>query len=173
MIKVNHPAPDFKLEGYFNDKFKEYSLKDYKGKWLVVFFYPLDFTFVCPTEIRQFSEMYPEFKKAGAEVLGVSVDSKYSHRAWVEGDLGTINFPLLSDFHRRMCEDYEVLIEEEGKSLRGTFIIDPKGMVRYLVVSDNDVGRSVEETLRVVKALQTGKLCAAEWKPGDKHVVEV
>ncbi len=172
MIKVGHPAPDFKLEGYFNGKFKEYSLKEFKDKWLVVFFYPLDFTFVCPTEIRQFSDKYNDFKKLGAEVVGVSVDSKYSHKAWVEGDLGKINFPLLSDFFKRMCEDYEVLIEEAGKSLRGTFIIDPKGNVRYVVVSDNDVGRSVDETLRVVAALQTGKLCPVEWKPGDKHLVE-
>lgn len=168
MIKIGGPAPDFKLEGYFNGKFKEYSLKECKNKWLVLFFYPLDFTFICPTEIREFSHKYPQFKKLNAEVFGVSVDSKHSHKAWVEGPLGKINFPLLSDFHKRMSEDYEVLIEEEGTSLRGTFIIDPYGKVRYAVLSDNDVGRSVEETLRVVAALQTGKLCPVEWKPGEK-----
>jgi peroxiredoxin 2/4 len=172
MIKVGSPAPDFKLEGYFDGKFKEYALKDYKNKWVVLFFYPLDFTFVCPTEIRGFSEHYAAFKKAGAEVFGISVDSKDSHRAWVEGDLGEINFPLLSDFHRRMAEDYEVLHEEDGTARRGTFIIDPKGNVRYIIISDDDVGRSVDETLRVVHAFQTGKLCAAEWKPGDKHLVK-
>ncbi|MEK7643515.1 MAG: peroxiredoxin [Patescibacteria group bacterium] len=168
MIKIGDQAPDFKVEGYFNGAFKEYSLKQYKNKWLVIFFYPLDFTFVCPTEIRQFSKKYDEFKKLRAEVLGVSVDSVHSHKAWVEGPLGKITFPLLSDFHKKMCRDYEVLIEDEGTSLRGTFIVDPYGKVRYYVVSDNDVGLSVDETLRVVQALQTGKLCPVEWTPGKK-----
>lgn len=168
MIKVGQEVPDFKLQGYADGKFKDYALKDFKNKWLVIFFYPLDFTFVCPTEIREFSEHTSEFKKAGAEVVGVSVDSVYSHKAWVEGDLGKIKFPLLSDFQKRMSEDYEVLLEEEGIALRGTFIVDPKGKLRYMVISDNDVGRSVKETLRVLKALQTGKLCPVEWTPGKK-----
>ncbi|MBI5045498.1 MAG: peroxiredoxin [Candidatus Niyogibacteria bacterium] len=168
MIKVGQEVPDFKLQGYADGKFKDYSLKDFKNKWLVIFFYPLDFTFVCPTEIREFSEHESDFKKAGAEVVGVSVDSVYSHKAWVEGGLGKIKFPLLSDFQKRMSEDYEVLLEEEGIALRGTFIVDPKGKLRYMVISDNDVGRSVKETLRVLKALQTGKLCPVEWAPGKK-----
>ena len=168
MIKIGENVPDFKLKGYFNGKFKEYALKDYKNKWVVIFFYPLDFTFVCPTEIKEFSAKHASFKKLNAEVVGVSVDSEHSHKAWVEGPLGKINFPLLSDFHKRMSEDYEVLQEDEGTALRGTFIIDPYGKLRYMVVSDHDVGRSVDETLRVVSALQTGKLCPAEWKPGDK-----
>jgi peroxiredoxin 2/4 len=168
MIKIGEQAPEFKLKGYFSGKFREYSLKDFKNKWLVVFFYPLDFTFVCPTEIKEFSEKYQAFKKLNAEVIGVSVDSEHSHKAWVEGPLGAITFPLLSDFHKRMTEDYEILKEDEGVAYRGTFIIDPYGKVRYMVVSDNDVGRSVGETLRVVAALQTGKLCPAEWKPGQK-----
>lgn len=165
---MNEQAPDFRLEGYHNGKFKHVSLKDFKNKWLVVFFYPLDFTFVCPTEIREFSRRHKDFQKANAEIVGVSVDSVHSHKAWVEGDLGKITFPLLSDFHKKMARDYEVLIEEEGVALRGTFVIDPYGKVRWYVVSDNDVGRSVAETLRVVKALQTGKLCPIEWKPGQK-----
>ena len=168
MIKVGSEVPDFKLQGYSNGKFKDYSLKDYKNKWLVIFFYPLDFTFVCPTEIREFSDHAAQFKKLGAEVIGVSVDSVHSHKAWIEGGLGKINFPLLSDFHKRMSEDYEVLLEEEGIALRGTFIIDPKGILRYMMVSDNDIGRSVKETIRVVEALQTGKLCPVEWKKGEK-----
>ena len=168
MIKVGQEAPDFKLQGYADGKFKDYSLKDFKNKWLVIFFYPLDFTFVCPTEIREFSEHSSDFKKAGAAVVGVSVDSVYSHKAWVEGGLGKIKFPLLSDFQKRMSEDYEVLLEEEGIALRGTFIVDPKGKLLYMVISDNDVGRSVKETLRVLKALQTGKLCPVEWAPGKK-----
>jgi peroxiredoxin 2/4 len=168
MIHINESAPEFHLEGYHNGKFKHFGLKDFKDKWLVVFFYPLDFTFVCPTEIREFSKRHKDFQKAGAEIVGVSVDSVHSHKAWVEGDLGKITYPLLSDFHKKMSRDYEVLIEEEGVALRGTFIIDPYGKVRWYVVSDNDVGRSVSETLRVVKALQTGKLCPIEWKPGEK-----
>lgn len=168
MIKIGGQAPDFKLQGYFNGKYKEYTLKEYKNKWLVVFFYPLDFTFICPTEIRQFSEKYSQFKKLNADVVGISVDSKEAHKAWVEGPLGKLHFPLLSDFHKKVSEDYEVLDEEAGTAQRGTFVIDPYGKVRYLVISDDDVGRSVEETLRVVAALQTGKLCPVEWKPGEK-----
>ncbi len=168
MIKIGEQAPDFKLEGYKDGKFKEYSFRQYKNKWLVIFFYPLDFTFVCPTEIRAFSKKYDEFKKLGAEVVGVSVDSVHSHKAWVEGALGKINFPLLSDFHKKMSNDYEVLDEDAGTACRGTFIVSPEGRLRYQVVSDDDVGRSVDETLRVVQALQTGKLCPVEWVPGKK-----
>ena len=168
MVKIGSPAPNFHLEGFSKGHFKKYELKDFKGKWLVVFFYPLDFTFVCPTEIREFSARYPEFKKLNAEVLGVSVDSVHSHEAWVEGSLGAINFPLLSDFHKKMARDYEVLLEDEGVALRATLLIDPYGKVQYALLCNNDVGRSVAETLRVLAAFQTGKLCPAEWKPGQK-----
>jgi alkyl hydroperoxide reductase subunit AhpC len=168
MLKVGNIVPDFKLQGFFNGKFKEYALTDFKNKWLVIFFYPLDFTFVCPTEIREFSDHAVDFKKLHTEVVGVSVDSVHSHKAWVEGSLGKINFPLLSDFHKKMTESYGVLLEEEGVALRGTFIVDPYGRLRYMVISDNDVGRSVKETLRVLDALQTGKLCPVEWKRGEK-----
>lgn len=168
MIKIGQLAPDFELEGVKDGKFRTYALKDYKGKWLVVFFYPLDFTFVCPTEIREYSELYEKFKKEGAEILGVSVDSVHSHKAWVEDGLGPIKFPLLSDFKRTMSEDYEVLLEDEGIAGRGTFIIDPQGKVRHIVISDNDVGRSAHETLRVIQALKTGKLCPASWEKGKK-----
>jgi len=167
MINIGKGAPDFNLQGVMDGKFKDYSLGDYKGKWLVVFFYPLDFTFVCPTEIREFSTHNEEFEKLNTSVLGVSVDSVHSHKAWVAGDLGPLKFPLLSDFHKKMSRDYDVLLEEEGISLRGTFIIDPEGIVRHLTVSDNDVGRSVAETLRIVTALQTGKLCPVEWQSGQ------
>ncbi|MBI2052663.1 MAG: peroxiredoxin [Candidatus Ryanbacteria bacterium] len=168
MLKIGEEAPDFKLQGYIDGKFKDFALKQFRSKWLVIFFYPLDFTFVCPTEIRQFSKRYEDFKKLKADVVGVSVDSVHSHKAWVEGPLGKIRFPLLSDFHKKMSRDYDVLIDDEGVALRGTFIIDPYGKLRYMVVSDNDVGRSVEETLRVLAALQTGKLCPVEWTPGKK-----
>lgn len=168
MIKIGIPAPQFHLEGFYKGHVKKYELKDFKGKWLVLFFYPLDFTFVCPTEIREFSARYPEFKKLSAEVLGISVDSVHSHKAWVEGSLGAINFPLLSDFHKKMARDYDALVEEDGVALRATFIIDPYGKMQYALLCNNDVGRSVAETLRVLAAFQTGKLCPAEWKPGQK-----
>lgn len=167
MVKVGAQAPDFKLEGYYNGKIQEFSLKDYKGKWIVLFFYPLDFTFICPTEVTEFSKRYSEFKKAGAEVLGVSVDSVYSHKDWIE-KLGGLKYPLLSDFKKEVSRNYEVLIEEKGFALRATFIIDPDGVVKHFVMSDIGVGRSVSETLRVLNALQTGKLCPVEWKPGEK-----
>lgn len=175
---VGRPAPDFKMETALGDGtgFGSVQLSDYKGKWLVFFFYPLDFTFVCPTEITALSDAYDEFKKLNTEILGVSVDSKHSHRAWIntpksENGLGKLNFPLAADITKQVSRDYGVLIEEEGVALRGLFIIDPEGEVKYQVVNHNDVGRSVEETLRVLQALQSGGLCPMNWKPGDKHLV--
>ncbi|HEY9583154.1 MAG TPA: peroxiredoxin [Candidatus Paceibacterota bacterium] len=166
---IGSQAPDFVLDGVMNGKYRRYSLKDYKNKWLVVFFYPLDFTFICPTEIREFSRKAGEFRKVMCEIVGVSVDSKESHKAWIERDFkGKLAFPLLSDFQRIMINNYGVHKTDEGVAYRGTFIIDPKGILRHITISDNDVGRSVEETLRVVKALQTGKLCPVEWHPGQK-----
>lgn len=175
---VGRPAPDFTMEtatGNGQD-FGKASLTDYKGKWLVLFFYPLDFTFVCPTEITALSEAAGEFNKSNTEILGVSVDSKHSHRAWIntpvnDNGLGQLNFPLAADITKSVARDYGVLIEEEGIALRGLFIIDPEGEVKYQVVNHNNVGRSVEETLRVLQALQSGGLCPINWKPGDKHLV--
>jgi peroxiredoxin (alkyl hydroperoxide reductase subunit C) len=152
------------------------SLSDYKGKWLVLFFYPLDFTFVCPTEITALSQAAEEFKNLDTEILGVSTDSKHSHRAWIntpinDNGLGQLNFPLAADLTKSVSRDYGVLIEEEGIALRGLFIIDPEGELKYQVVNHNDVGRSVEETLRVLQALQSGGLCPMNWKPGQKTLV--
>src|SRR5690606_16637558 len=168
------PAPDFEMESTKNLETLEEKVKlsDYEGKWLVLFFYPLDFTFVCPTEITALSDRYEEFQDLDAEILGVSTDSKFSHRAWIktprdENGLGDINYPLGADTTHQVSRDYGVLIEEEGVALRGLFIIDPQGIVRYQVVTDNDIGRSVDETLRVLQALQTGGLCPADWKPGQ------
>ncbi len=175
---VGRIAPNFNMETVNGDgtEFGTVQLSDYKGKWLVFFFYPLDFTFVCPTEITALSDAHEEFKKLNAEVLGVSVDSKHSHRAWIntpknDNGLGKLNFPLASDITKQVARDYGVLIEEEGVALRGLFIIDPEGELKYQVVNHNDVGRSVEETLRVLQALQSGGLCPMNWKPGDKHLV--
>ncbi|CAE6442329.1 unnamed protein product [Rhizoctonia solani] len=175
---VGRPAPDFKMEtatGNGQD-FSTAALSDYKGKWLVLFFYPLDFTFVCPTEITALSQAAEEFTKLNTEILGVSVDSKHSHRAWIntpvnDNGLGQLSFPLAADITKNVARDYGVLIEEEGIALRGLFIIDPEGEIKYQVVNHNDVGRSVEETLRVLQALQSGGLCPINWKPGDKHLV--
>ncbi len=168
MIKVGHPVPEFKLEGYQGGDFTWHELKSYKGKWVILVFYPLDFTFVCPTEIKGFNNAAPEFEKLNTQLFGISIDSVNSHKAW-EKDLGvSLSFPLLSDIKKEVCRAYNVLIEEEGIALRGTFIIDPEGVLKYQVVSFNDAGRSVGETMRALQALQSGKLCPVEWKPGEK-----
>lgn len=171
---VGKPAPDFTMETALGNgkDFGTASLSDYKGKWLVLFFYPLDFTFVCPTEIIAFSDEFELFEDLDVEVLGVSVDSKFSHRAWIntprdQNGLGELKFPLASDINKTVARDYGVLIEEEGIALRGLFIIDPDGIIKYQVVNHNDVGRSVDETVRIIQALQAGGLCPANWKPGD------
>ncbi|MDA3847837.1 MAG: peroxiredoxin [Vallitaleaceae bacterium] len=166
---VGNIAPDFSMNTALGDgsDFGKVTLGDYKGKWLVMFFYPLDFTFVCPTEITAYSKQIDAFNKLGAEVLAASVDSEHSHRAWINGDLGKVNFPIASDMTKQVAKHYGILIEEEGIALRGLFIIDPEGVVRYSVVHDLNVGRSVSETLRVLQALQAGGLCGIDWKPGD------
>ncbi|CAM3530283.1 peroxiredoxin [Paenibacillus lupini] len=175
---VGRPAPDFKMDTATGDgkDFGTATLADYKGKWLVLFFYPLDFTFVCPTEITALSLASEQFKALNTEVLGVSVDSKHSHRAWIntpvnDNGLGQLNFPLAADITKSVARDYGVLIEEEGVALRGLYIIDPEGEVKYQVVNHNDVGRSVDETLRVLQALQSGGLCPMNWKPGQQTLV--
>lgn len=174
---VGHYAPDFTMLSTKNMETlqESVSLQDYDGKWLVLFFYPLDFTFVCPTEIRGLSKQYDTFKDLNCEILGVSTDSVFSHRAWMttpeeQGGLGPIAYPLASDITHQVSRDYGVLLEDEGIALRGLFIIDPEGVVRYQVVTDNNVGRSVDETLRVLQALQSGGLCPIDWEPGDENL---
>ncbi len=166
---VGSKAPDFKMNTVLGngDDFGKVSLSDYEGEWLVLFFYPLDFTFVWPTEIRAFSERYSDFKEEDAEVLGVSTDSEHSHSTWINGDLGKLNFPLASDMTREVSRDYGVLVLEEGIAIRGTYIIDPEGIIRYSVVHDLDIGRNVDEVLRVLKALKTKGLVPANWEEGD------
>ena len=166
MVQVGQEAPEFALEGVLGGDFVDVKLSDYKGRWVVLFFYPLDFTFVCPTEIRGFASRVAEFEALGAQVLGASVDSKHSHRAWIERDFGELGYPLLSDFKRETAEAYGVLLPE-GMTLRGTFIIDPDGVLKYACVHDNSIGRNTDETLRVLQALQTGELCPVDWKPGQ------
>lgn len=173
--QVGHPAPDFEMASTKNiDSLKEsVKLSDYKGQWLVLLFYPLDFTFVCPTELTTFSDRYEDFKGIGADVIGASTDSVFSHRAWLrtardKGGVEGLKYPLASDVTKTVSRDYGVLLEDKGIALRGLFVIDPEGILRYKVVHDLNVGRSAEETLRVIQALQTGGLCQAEWKPGQE-----
>ncbi len=175
MIQVGTPAPEFIMEGVQDpaEDYRTHALSSYKGKWVVFFFYPADFTFICPTEITGFSDHADEFKKLNAVILGCSTDSKHSHRAWIEREGWKLNYPLLADITKRVSRDYNVLLEHEGVALRGTFIIDPEGILRWMVVSDNNVGRSVSETLRALQALQTGELCGVEWKPGNKTLGKV
>jgi peroxiredoxin 2/4 len=166
MVTMGSKAPEFNLKGLRAGKVADYSLQSFSGKWLVLFFYPADFTFICPTEVTGFSKMAGEFRAEEAEVLGASVDSIETHRSWID-ELGGIDYPLLSDSDKTMSRDYGVLIEKEAVSARATFILNPARDVNYLMVSHMNVGRSVEETLRVLKALRTGRLCPAEWRPGQ------
>ena len=171
--KVGQPAPHFNMLSTKNLKTLDeaVTLEDYKGKWLILFFYPYDFSFVCPTEIRALSARYEEFKDLNTEILGVSTDSVYSHKAWLQspeednGIQGT-KYLLASDNNHAVSEAYGVLVKEEGAALRGLFIIDPDGILQYSVIHNMDVGRSVDETLRVLEALQAGGLCGADWEPG-------
>ena len=173
VAKVGQPAPGFALEAVVGTvegkEFARINLADFRGKWLVLFFYPSDFTFVCPTEIKGFNDTLERFRELNAAVVAASTDSKWSHLAWIKrGDLGPLKYPLLADFTKDTARRYGILDEESGVALRGLFIIDPDGILQYQVVHNLDVGRSVEETLRVLQALQTGSLCPLGWKPGDK-----
>lgn len=157
-------APEFDAEAVYKGEFTDVKLSDHKGKWVLLFFYPLDFTFICPTEITGYSTRHEEFKSLNCVVLGGSTDSVHSHKAWLK-ELGELNYPLFSDMNRTMSRDYGVLTDE-GIALRGTFIIDPDGVLRYALYHDLGVGRNVDETLRVLKALQTGELCPLGWDEG-------
>jgi alkyl hydroperoxide reductase subunit AhpC len=171
---VTHEAPDFTADAVVNEEFKTVKLSDYRGKYVVLFFYPLNFTFVCPTEIIAFSEKIAEFHKRGAEVLGCSIDSKFSHLAWIKtsranGGLGGLKYPLVSDLTKKICADYGVLVDN-AVALRGTFLIDKNGVLRHALVNDLPLGRNIDETIRMIDALQFfeqhGEVCPANWKPG-------
>ena len=171
-------SPDFNATAVVNEEFKPVKLSDYRGKYVVLFFYPLDFTFVCPTEIVAFSDRIEEFRKRGAEVIGVSIDSQFSHLAWIkmaraEGGLGGLHYPLVADLTKKIAADYGVLLDG-GIALRGTFLIDQKGVVRAATVHDLPLGRSVDEAIRVLDALQFfekhGEVCPADWKPGGATI---
>lgn len=175
--KVGQPAPDFNLPSTKNMETlaENISLSDYTGKWLILLFYPLDFTFVCPTELTAFSDRLEEINGVGAEVLGVSTDSVHSHRAWIktpreENGIEGLEYPLLSDVGGKLARKYNILVEEDNIALRGLFIINPEGILQYAVVHDLNIGRSVDETLRVLQGLQTGGLCGADWTPGQENL---
>jgi alkyl hydroperoxide reductase subunit AhpC len=173
---VGKQAPDFKAEAVVNGEFKSINLADYKGKWKVLLFYPLDFTFVCPTEITSFSNNMAKFKELNCEVFSISTDSKFSHLAWTkqdrkEGGLGNIKYPMIADFNKKIAESYGVLMEDAGIALRGLFIIDDKDVIQHSTINNLSVGRSVEETLRLVEAFQFtaahGEVCPANWHKGQ------
>mmetsp|Transcript_28829 Transcript_28829/g.33291 ORF Transcript_28829/g.33291 Transcript_28829/m.33291 type:complete len:230 (+) Transcript_28829:37-726(+) len=173
---VRKPAPSFQGKAVVNGKIQKLSSEDYSGKWVVLLFYPLDFTFVCPTELVSFSDRASEFEAIGAQVIACSVDSEFSHLAWVntprkKGGIGEMKIPLLSDINKDIARDYGVLIEEDGVALRGLFVIDPKGQLRHSTINDLPVGRNVDEVLRVVQAFQfaeahDGEVVPCNWKPG-------
>ena len=172
MVKVGEKAPEFSNVAAYqkrSDFPKKISFYDYKDKWLVLFFYPRDFTFICPTEIKEFSRLEKEFKNLNCEILACSTDSEWSHKNWFEIDLKEVRYPVLAYTTQDISRSYNAL-GKDGAAQRGTFIIDPEGILRWMMVSDNSVGRSVKETLRAVKALQTGELCPVEWEPGDEFL---
>ncbi len=167
-MKIGEKVPDLTGTAYVAGQFKKVSLRSYKGKWVVLFFYPLDFTFVCPTEIKGFASRHKEFERLNAVVLGASTDSEYSHKAWFERDLPDVRFPVVADTARAWASAFGVLKEDQGIAYRGTFIIDPEGVVRSASITDLSVGRSVDEVMRALQAFQTGELCPVEWRPGQK-----
>jgi peroxiredoxin (alkyl hydroperoxide reductase subunit C) len=177
LAKVGKPAPDFNMPSTKNMETlaENVKLSDYKGKWLVLLFYPLDFTFVCPTELTAFSDRLDELNGVGAEVIGISTDSVHSHRAWIKtprdkNGIEGLRYPLASDVGGKLARAYNILVEEANIALRGLYIINPDGVLQYAVVHDLNIGRSVDETLRVLQGLQTGGLCSADWKPGDSNL---
>lgn len=177
-LRVGQSAPDFTATAVVDQEFKSIKLSDYRGKYVVLFFYPLDFTFVCPTEIIAFSDRYEEFKAINTEVLGVSVDSEFSHLAWIQtdrksGGLGELAYPLVSDIKKDISAAYNVLDPDAGVALRGLFIIDKEGVIQHATINNLSFGRSVDETLRTLKAIQyvqthPDEVCPAGWQPGEK-----
>jgi alkyl hydroperoxide reductase subunit AhpC len=176
MITVGQKFPDFHLTGVvsneLNTAFKSVSLADYQNKWLVVFFWPKDFTFVCPTEIAEFGQLNTEFEERDAQIIGVSVDSEFVHLAWRQHKeaLSTLPFPMIADIKRELSSSLGILDPTEGVSQRATFIVDPQGVVRFVMVTDLNVGRNPKEVLRVLDALQTDELCPCNWTPGQDTI---
>ncbi|MDP3964420.1 MAG: redoxin domain-containing protein [bacterium] len=172
---IGKEIPSFTLEAYHNDKIVEIKLDQYRDKWLACIFYPADFTFICPTELEDAAELYPEFQKLGAEILSISTDTVYVHKAWHDHSeaIGKIAFPMLADPTGKLCRAFGTYLEKKGESLRGSFIIDPDGVIKAYEIHDNDIGRSAAELLRKLQAAQfvrtnPGEVCPAKWRPGEK-----
>ncbi|XP_042561690.1 peroxiredoxin-4-like [Clupea harengus] len=179
MAKISKPAPRWEGTAVIDGQFKTIKLSDFLGKYLILLFYPLDFTFVCPTEITAFSDRVEDFHASNTEIVACSVDSQFAHMAWIstprkQGGLGPVKFPLLSDATHQISKDYGVYMEERGHTLRGLFIIDDKGVLRQITINDPPVGRSVDETLRLIQAFRYTdiheEVCPAGWKPGSKTI---
>ncbi len=175
MLGIGDRIPDFEVDAVVKGETRRIRLSDYRGRWMVFIFYPADFSFVCPTELEDAARHYAEFVKEGAEVFAVSTDTKYAHRAWHDTSpaIGKIDYPMIADPSARMCEEFGTYLEEEGVSLRGTFIVDPDGMVKTIELHDNSIGRNIEETLRKLRAAiwvraHPGAVCPVTWKPGEK-----
>ena len=172
---INSKIPEFKVQAYHEGAFKTVTSKDLNGKWSIFFFYPADFTFVCPTELGDMADTYPEFKKLGVEVYAVSTDTQFVHKAWHDASetIKKIQFPMLADPTGFLSRSFGVHIEEEGLAYRGTFVVDPEGRIKIAELQDNGIGRNADELLRKVQAAQfvsshTGEVCPAKWKPGAK-----
>ncbi|MGK7879785.1 MAG: peroxiredoxin [Crocosphaera sp.] len=180
-LRVGQVAPDFTATVVIDQEFQTKKLSSYRGKYIVLFFYPLDFTFVCPTEVIAFSDRYEEFAKINTEILAVSVDSEFSHLAWIqtprtEGGVGDVAYPLVSDLKKEISTAYNVLDPESGVALRGLFIIDKEGIIQHSTINNLSFGRSVGETLRTLKAIQhvqnnPEEVCPADWQEGDKTMI--
>jgi alkyl hydroperoxide reductase subunit AhpC len=170
ILQVGFPAPSFaNIQSYHKGEFHKVSLEDFRGKWLVLFFYPRDFTFICPTEIEEFQKHYADFQALNCEIVGASTDSEYAHQAWysIDDRIKSVAYPILADTTQEVAEMFGVL-DVDGSAQRGTFIIDPEGTLKFMLVSADSVGRNIKEMLRVVEALQTGERCPANWTKGEK-----
>ena len=167
-MKVGEKAPAFNLDAYMDGQIMKLSSSDIGGKWTLLFFYPRDFTFVCPTELKSMAQRQKDFEAEGCQIVAVSTDSAYSHKAWFEKDLPDVKYPVLADTGHKLSREYGILSEEDGTSLRGAFLIDPDGILQYATISNLNVGRNSDELLRILQAFKTGGLCPANWKKGDK-----
>lgn len=172
---INSQVPDFKVQAYHKENFKTVTKNDLMGKWSVFFFYPADFTFVCPTELGDMADKYPEFQKMGVEVYAVSTDTQFAHKAWHDTSetIKKINYPMIADPTGFLSRAFGVYIEQEGLAYRGTFVIDPEGRVKIAELHDNGIGRNADELLRKVQAAQfvashPNEVCPAKWRPGEK-----
>ena len=174
-VQINQKAPLFTENAFVEGKIKKISLSEFSGKWVVLFFYPADFTFVCPTELGELADNYEKFKELGAEIISVSTDTAFTHKAWHDNSetIKKINYPMLADPTQSVCKSYGTLIYEEGLALRATFVIDPEGIIKAFEFHNNNIGRNIEELIRKIQAAKfvrehSGEVCPMNWKPGSK-----